>query len=151
MQVIIQKQVDKLGQPGDVKDVSAGYFRNYLFPRGLAEMATAAGLRNAEHIRARVMERQAKDRESFRAVAEAIQKDQWTILRKATDEGHLFGSVSEQDIAGLLAKKGYKLDEKFICIETHIKELGTYPITLKFDELLTGTFSLAVERDQSPS
>lgn len=149
MQVIIQKYVDKLGHPGDVKDVSAGYFRNFLFPRGLAQSATASGLRSAEHMRARRVQQQAKDQESFRALMNAIQKDRVVILRKATDEGHLFGSVTGQDITAVLARKGYQLDEKYINLETHIKELGTYPVTLKFDESLTGAFSLMVERDTS--
>lgn len=149
MQVILQKQVDKLGHPGDVKNVSAGYFRNFLFPRGLAQSATASSLKGAEQMRLHHAQQQVKDQESFRAFAEAIQKDQFIILRKATDEGHLFGSVTEQDIAALLAHKGYHLNEKHIHLETHIKELGTYPVLLKFDESLTGTFSLAVERDTS--
>ena len=147
MQIILQKPVEKLGHAGEVKDVSAGYFRNFLFPRGLAELATSAGLKRAEHTRAQVVKQQAKDRETFSSLLKALEKEQIVLLRKATDEGHLFGSVTEEDIQNALGKKGYKVDQKHIRLETHIKELGTYPAALYFDEAVTGSISITVERE----
>ncbi len=149
MQIILRKQVEKLGQAGDVKDVSSGYFRNFLFPRALAQLATVAGLEQAKRVRVDTAHRQIKEREMFIAHVDALQKEHVMILRKATNEGHLFGSVGEGDIASALAEKGHVFDEKHIHLETHIKELGTYPVTLKFDETITGTISITVERDSS--
>ena len=149
MQIILQKQVEKLGNAGDVKDVAAGYFRNFLFPQRLAQMATPVGLKTAEHIRARATQQETKDREAFQVLLDALQKEHIVMLRKATDEGHLFGSVSETDIAESFAAKGYKLDKKHISLEVHIKELGTYPVTLQFDESLKGSISITVEREPS--
>lgn len=147
MNVILLKPVEKLGRAGDVKDVSAGYFRNFMLPRGLAELATAAGLKRAELMRAKSVKQQARDREMFSALLKALGNEHIVLLRKATDEGHLFGSVTEEDIKNTLADKGYKIDQKHIHIETHIKELGTYPIVLKFEETIMGTISIAVERE----
>ncbi|OGZ43859.1 MAG: 50S ribosomal protein L9 [Candidatus Ryanbacteria bacterium RIFCSPHIGHO2_02_FULL_45_17b] len=151
MQVILRKQVEKLGHAGDVKDVSSGYFRNFLFPRGLAHLATAAGLEQAKRMQRDAAYQHAKDQEAFAMFLEALQKEQIVILRKATDEGHLFGSVTEADIVSALAGKGHNLDEKHIHLEAHIKELGTYPVTVIFDDMVTGIISITVERDQSPS
>ncbi|OGZ46874.1 MAG: 50S ribosomal protein L9 [Candidatus Ryanbacteria bacterium RIFCSPHIGHO2_02_FULL_45_13b] len=149
MQVILRKQIEKLGHTGDVKDVSAGYFRNFLFPRGLAQLATAAGLKQAERMRADAAQKQMKDRDAFTTLVGALQKERIVLTRKATEEGHLFGSVAQADIAGALGEKGYSLEEKQIVLEAHIKELGTYPILLKFDDAITGTISITVERDPS--
>lgn len=149
MQIILRKQVEKLGHAGDVKDVSSGYFRNFLFPRGLAQLATIAGLEQAKRLRVDMAQRHMKEREIFITIVDALQKEHIVILRKATDEGHLFGSVGEGDIASTLAKKGYTIDEKRIHLETHIKELGVYPVMLKFDETVTGAISINVERDSS--
>lgn len=149
MQVILRKQVEKLGHAGDVKDVSAGYFRNFLFPRGLADMATFAGLQQAERTRAAMAQKQAEDQDAFMVLLTKLQKESITLSRKATDEGHLFGSVTEEDIMTALKDKGYSFEEKQIVLETHIKELGTYPVVLKYNEAITGAISITVERDAS--
>lgn len=147
MQVILLKQIDTLGHVGDVKDVTDGYFRNFLFPRGLAQLATPAGLQQAERMRTRALKKRTTDKDEFLQLIGTLQKEHLGVLRKATDEGHLFGSVSEHDIMEILAAKGYRIDEKQISIEAPIKELGTYPILLKFDEGITGTISVTVERE----
>ncbi len=147
MQIILLKQVQKLGNRGDVKDVSAGYFRNFLFPRGLAELATNTRLKRAELMRAETAKQQVKDRQAFLALLKALEKEKIILLRKATNEGRLFGSVTQEDIQDALAQKGYKLDQKYIHLETHIKELGAYSVLLKFDEAITGSISITVERE----
>lgn len=147
MQVILLKQIDTLGQVGDIRDVADGYFRNFLFPRGLAESATPAGLQKAEHMRQRAAEKYAKDKDEFLARIARLQQERLVVLRKATDEGHLFGSVNEQDIAEILAPKGYQIDETHIRLSEPIKELGTYSISLLFDKTITGTISIVVERE----
>lgn len=146
MQVILQKQVDNLGGIGDIKDVAAGFFRNFLMPRGLAKLATPAGIKEAEVLRARVALQNVKDRENFFRILDALKNEHFFVLRKATPDGHLFGSVTEHDIAELLAQKGYVVLEKYIHLEHHIKALGTYSVVLQFDKDLHGPVLLAVER-----
>ena len=146
MQVILLKNVDAVGKIGDVKDVAAGFFRNFLLPRGLAKTATAAGIKEAEVLRARRASQDMKDREGFLKLLESLKNEQFIILRKATPEGHLFGSVSERDIMEFLAGKGYAVPEKHIHLDTHIKELGTFMVGLHFDGETQGTISLAIER-----
>ena len=146
MQVILQKRVDNLGGVGDIKDVAAGFFRNFLMPRGLAKPATPAGIKEAEVLRARSALQDAKEREHFQKILDALKNEHLVVLRKATLEGHLFGSVSEHDIAELLSQKGYTVLEKHIRLEDHIKALGTYSVVLQFDQDTQGPLLLAVER-----
>lgn len=146
MQVILQKQVDNLGGAGDIKDVAAGFFRNFLMPRRLAKLATPTGIKEVEVLRARVALQNAKDREHFLKILDVLKNEHLVVLRKATPEGHLFGSVTEHDVSELLSQKGYAVLEKYIHLEDHIKALGTYSILLQFDQDLQGPVLLAVER-----
>lgn len=146
MQVILQKQVDNLGGVGDIKDVAAGFFRNFLMPRGLAKPATPAGIKEVEVLRARVALQDTKDREHFLKILDALKNEHFIILRKATPEGHLFGSVTEHDVAELFTQKGYAVLEKHIRLEDHIKALGAYSVVLQFDQDTYGSVLLAVER-----
>ena len=146
MQIILRKQVEKLGHAGEVKDVSAGHFRNFLFPRGLAEPATPAGLKRAEGMRAQAALQLTKDKEVFTAFLQKLEKEYIVLLRKANEEGHLFGSVTEEDVAEALSQKGYQIEKDRIQMEIHIKELGTYPIVLKSHDI-SGSISVTVERD----
>lgn len=147
MQVILRKQVPSLGNAGDVKDVANGYFRNYLFPRGFAHAATLAGLLEAERVRARVLQQQIQQKGVFLNVVEKLRQEHLVIVRKATEEGHLFGSVTARDIKEFLSSKGYELEERIIYLDAPLKELGTYPVLLRLDETTQDTISLAVERD----
>ncbi|TSC80895.1 MAG: large subunit ribosomal protein L9 [Parcubacteria group bacterium Gr01-1014_29] len=146
MQIILLKQVDNLGGVGDIKDVAAGFFRNFLMPRGLAKPATPAGIKEVEVLRARAALQDAKDREHFLKILDALKNEHLVVFRKATPEGHLFGSVTEHDVAELLSKKGYADLEKYIRLEDHIKALGTYSVVLQFDQDSHGSLLLAVER-----
>lgn len=146
MQVILQKQVDNLGGIGDIKDVAVGFFRNYLMPRGLAKPATPAGIKEVEVLRARAVLQDAKDREHFLKILDALKNEHLVVLRKATPEGHLFGSVTEHDVSELLNQKGYAVLEQCIRLEDHIKALGTYSVVLQFDQDAHGSVLLAVER-----
>jgi large subunit ribosomal protein L9 len=146
MKVIFLKDIDKVGRVGDVKDVANGYFRNYLLPHKLAKQATPSSIREAEQNRAKQAQQYTHDREAFKTSLEQIKNQEFIVFRKATEEGHLFGSVTEHDITDLLAQKGFIVEEKHIIVEQSIKELGTYPITLQYDENISGTISLAVER-----
>jgi large subunit ribosomal protein L9 len=106
MKVILVQDVDKLGEIGDVVDVADGYGRNYLLPRGYAVAATARNKRQLEHeqrLREHRITRARKDAETF---AGTLQEVPCHFVRKAGEEGRLFGSVTVMDIAEKLKEAG---------------------------------------------
>ncbi len=135
MQIVLIKDVERLGSVGDVVDVKTGYARNYLMPHGFAATVTSANMRRVDLTRKKLEEaRQAEDRE-LAGVAERMKSASITIAAKANEEGHLFGSVSAAQIAEMLQAEGYKVDEKMIQLTEPIKEVGVVevPVQLKPD------------------
>ena len=118
LKVILRSDVSGLGKRGDIVEVSKGYVRNFLEPRGLAFAATDGAVSQAGAMRRSRDVKDAKDRESSAA--------------KAGPTGRLFGSVTEAEIAdAILAQTGIELDRKDIHIEEHIKEVGTHQATAR--------------------
>lgn len=137
MQVLLRKEVDRLGQIGDVVNVKTGYARNYLLTQGFAVPVTAANIRRVESEKQKHMEERKIFEQELDAMAERLKEVSITIPAKANEEGHLFGSVTAAQIATMLQGEGYKVEEKMIQITEPIKELGVVevPIQLKADLL----------------
>lgn len=131
MKLILLKDVKGQGKKGQVVNVSDGYARNFLLPRGLAEEATDSNM----HILNRQNEAERKKKlaetESAQKTAEELRNKEIKIFAKAGDGGRLFGAITSKDIAVEL-KKQYKveIDKKKIVSDT-IKQLGTYDVEIK--------------------
>ena len=142
---ILLQDVDELGERGTVVDVSAGYLRNYLLPRKLAEPATAASIRAAER-RQEAAERAkqlAEDR--ARESATLLGRTVLTIQQQAGDDGRLFGSVTTQDIADAIRDaRGIKLDRRRIHLEDPIKHVGTYMVDVEISDGVTAAVKTMV-------
>ena len=128
MKLLLLKEVQGLGAPGDLVNVSAGYARNFLLPRNLASEPTAQALRRVEAER----RRQVREVERLHKEAEDVAKDlvncSVNIPAKAGEGGHLFGSVGAADIAKALAAEGRRVEEAWLQLERPIKELGIYDV-----------------------
>ena len=148
MQVILLKHISGVGNPGEIKNVADGYFRNFLLPRALAKPATPASVKEAERIKEAAALKAARSREDFAKLLAAVQEETFAIARKANEEGHLFGSVTEKDIAEIVREKGYHVGEEHIRLESPLKTLGIHTIQLQFDHDLKGPISLTVERGE---
>src|SRR4051794_29717663 len=98
MKVILQREVEKLGAPGDVVNVADGYARNFLVPRGLAIQASKGAVRQAESLKRAHEERVAKGRKEAEAVAERLGSVTVKLQHRAGGEGKLFGSITAQDL-----------------------------------------------------
>jgi large subunit ribosomal protein L9 len=136
MQVLLRKDVERLGHIGDVVSVKTGYGRNFLLARGLAMPVTPGNIKRVEIERKKHdAERTILDQE-LAGAAERLKAVSITIAAKANEEGHLFGSVTPAQIAEMLLAEGFKIEEQMIQIEP-IKELGVVevPILLKADLL----------------
>lgn len=132
MKVILVEDVPQLGQVGDVVDVAAGYARNYLVPQSLAVKASTGALAEAEKKRHVREEADARVRVAAEGLAEALADTRVVVAANAGDEGRLFGSVSEVDIAEAVHKfTGIELDRAFIDLEAPIKEIGIHEVSIK--------------------
>ena len=131
MKVILKNNVAKLGSLGQVVEVSSGYARNYLFPRGLADVVTAGNLTKIEETKKVEAKNLAKHEEEAKVIAEKLEKISCTVKVKAGESEKLFGSVTTQDIVDAVKKEGVDLDKKLIELEKPIKELGLYHVSVR--------------------
>jgi large subunit ribosomal protein L9 len=133
MKIILQKPVDKLGDPGDVAEVSDGYARNYLIPRGLAIKAEKGALRHAEALQRAHLARSSKRKGEYETVAsKLIAAGPVSITAKAGDEGKLFGSVTAADIAAAVsAASGVEVDRKDVRLDEPIRSVGSHEVRIR--------------------
>ena len=142
---ILLQDVESLGERGAVVDVSAGYLRNYLVPRKLAETATQGSLEAATRRReaAERAEREAVDR--ARDNAALLGRTVLTIPQQAGDDGRLFGSVTTQDIADAIRDaRGIKVDRRKIHLDDPIRNVGTYMVVVEVADDVTATVKTMV-------
>jgi large subunit ribosomal protein L9 len=144
MQIILTKDVDTLGRAGDLLRVKPGYGRNYLLPRGLALLATAANIRQLEHHRREIAAQQAKVRAEHEANAAKLKEAVVSIPRKIGAEDKLFGSVSTKDIAAALAAQNVMIDRKLIKLSEPIKTVGEHDVEVRFSAEVSVTIKVQV-------
>jgi large subunit ribosomal protein L9 len=132
MRIILQRQVEKLGVPGDVVDVKDGYARNYLLPRGLAIPASRGAVKHAERLREAHDTRVVKARTEAETLAADLAKTRLRVASKAGEDGKLFGSVTAQHLADELSKAmGQPIDRKRIHLDEPIRSLGTHEVDVR--------------------
>jgi large subunit ribosomal protein L9 len=131
MLVILQKSVPNLGDVGDVVKVKDGFGRNYLVPRGFAVIADTKNTRRMEHQKRVVEATKAKALSEAEALGSKLSGTAVTITAKVGDEGKIFGSVTNRDIAEMLAAEGIEVDRKTIDIGDAIKTTGAYDVKVK--------------------
>lgn len=144
VQIILMKDVDNLGETGDVVDVKAGYARNYLLPSGIALEATPANLRRFEEEREHLVDRSTRELEKSEQLASAIEAESLSFERKAGEDGRLFGSVTSADIAASLAERGVMVDRHLIQLDEPIKQLGEYQVTVRLSAKVQPVVSVEV-------
>jgi len=130
MRIILQREVDKLGVPGDVVEVKDGYARNFLIPRGLAAPATKGGTRHAERLRSAHVARVEKAVVEAQALAERITATPLRIPARAGEDGRLFGSVTAADVAEALTGAGVAVDRKSVRLEDPIRSVGSHEVVV---------------------
>ena len=131
MKVILRRDVKGLGHAGDVKDVKNGYARNFLFPSGAAALADAGALKNWERHKDERDAREAGIRGEAEAMAARLRELKLEVAVKAGEKNRLFGSVTNVQIAELIAKEGIEVDRHAIHLRVPIKTLGDYKVDVK--------------------
>ena len=140
MKIILTKNVDNLGKIGDIKVVADGYARNFLLPKELAQTATAENVILVEKQKAKQREEEKKLTESYRKMAQSLDKAKINIQVKEKD-GKLFGSVGSKDIAKAILDKYFEIPEKSIILKEPIKKIGEYSVKI----ILPGNISTDIK------
>ena len=147
MKVLLIKDVYKLGRAGEVKKVAAGYGRNYLIPQGFAIPATKGAMQQAERISEKATERRAVLNEELSDVAEVLSGKKLTFSVKAGETGHLYGSVSNEDIIEAIQEK-YEISLEKRQVESEpIRQLGTYKVPVHLTMDLVPEITIVVHRE----
>ena len=145
MKVILLEDVKALGRKGEVKEVSDGYARNFLFKRQLAQPADKANLNSLHHELQLKVKREEAMKEKAMKQAAVLKDTTVTLQAKCGDKGRLFGSVTTADVAEALAAMGYQIDKKKIELPEQIKTIGKYSAIVKLYANLQVTIALEVE------
>jgi large subunit ribosomal protein L9 len=130
MELILIKPVANLGACGDVVKVAEGYARNYLLPKKLARPVSTSAAEQAAAAKRKVEKAEAERRQALQQVAERLAAASCTMAAAATEEGHLYGSVSPADVAKHLQADGFEVTEAMVKLDEHIKELGVFPVVV---------------------
>lgn len=144
MDVILLKDVEGLGEAGDIVDVKPGYARNYLTPRGLALRASKRNLAVAEEKKKVTRARKERVNIANQEIADSLAKVELTIEMQVGEEEKLFGSVTTQDIHKALLEKELDIDRQIILLEEPLKALGVYNIPIKVSDELQPEIKLYV-------
>lgn len=149
MKVILTKYHEKLGDIGDEVEVKAGYANNYLIPNDMAIPATSGNRNQMKIVKQAALKVEAKNIKEAEALAKEFEGLQLTFIVKTGEEGKLYGSITNKDIAEKIFKeKKTEIDRKKIDLEEHIKELGEYDIKLKLYKEVKAHIKVNVEPDK---
>ena len=148
MKVLLCEDINKLGWFGDIVEVNNGYARNYLLPQGLAKVATEGSIRSIAEEKIRRSEQRIQESNRLAEAAKAVEGAEAVVAAKANEQGHLYGSVTAEQIAANLREQGFQVANEVVHLPEHIKEVGTHTITLKFSDKLTTTVNLVVVPEQ---
>lgn len=144
MRVILLNDVENLGKKFEIKNVADGYAKNFLLPKGLAKMATKNAVLWAETQRDIAANASEQDLKRIQQLASSIDGQEIIIAVKTGEKNQLFESVNSQKIAEKLKEAGFEIDKKQIDIAEPIKELGEFPVKIKFSHNLEADIEVIV-------
>jgi large subunit ribosomal protein L9 len=131
MKVILRSNVDNLGRVGDVKEVAAGFARNFLLPRKLAEPASASALKYWEKGKEKRAALVSAEVKLAKELADKLSGVNLTFSMPASEEGKLFGSVGKTDVFKSLKAAGYDVPKNSVRLEPALKTTGEHEVELR--------------------
>jgi large subunit ribosomal protein L9 len=145
MEIILKKNVDKLGYKDDVVTVKAGYGRNFLIPQGYASLATESAKKAHAEVMKQKSHKESKVKEEAEAIAAKLEGLTVKVAAKVGEGGKIFGSVTTIALADALKAEGVEIDRKSLKIETEpVKELGVYKATANLHKEVLKSFDFEV-------
>ena len=146
MEVILLERVEKLGQIGDVVTVKNGFARNFLLPNKKALRANESNRKLFETNRTKIEADNASRRGEAEVASKTVDGKTITLIRQASNAGHLYGSVSARDLAELLAEDGAKLGRNQIVLDKPIKAIGLSEVRIALHPEVSVTIKVNVAR-----
>jgi len=148
MKVILLKDIPNTGKKHDIKEVSAGFARNFLFLKGLAIVADAESLKNLEAKKKADNQKAEQELKETEKIVAKLNGSEVEIKVKAGDEGQLFESINKQKIAEHLKEMGLNISKDQVDLEAPIKETGEFPVKLRFDHNLEADIRIIISKEE---
>ena len=148
MKVILMKDIENLGNEGDIISVKPGFARNFLLPKGLAINFSSHQLTKIENQLKQQERKIEREKESLSDILNQISGLEVSIKAKSEDNERLFGSVTKADIEQLLLEHNIQIDKKYIDLKSPLKTLGLHEVGVKFNSELSGSFKVNIEKEE---
>jgi len=148
MKIVLLEDIDKLGKKYEIKEVSDGYARNFLIPKGLAKLATPKNIKLAKIKKEKELRKAEEQLRRVQKMAAQIEGQEITISLKTGEKGQLFESVTSQMVSKKLAEMGFEIKKSQIEIPKPIKEIGEYPVKIDFEHGLEAEIKLIVTEEK---
>lgn len=147
MKVILTENVDGLGNIGELVNVKPGFARNYLLPRQFAVEANPRNVKEYEHQKREAQRKLEKRTQEAELIKNKIEKISCVVAHRASEDGKLFGSVTNMELAEKMAAAGVEIDRKKIVLAEPIKALGEHDVPVKLDAGVVATLKVTVEAE----
>ena len=147
MEIILREDFESLGQAGQVISVKDGYARNFLIPKGIAYLANEANKKQYENDVKQQAWRLNREKKTAETLATKLENVSCTISVQVGEEDKMFGSVTSQNIADVLATQGFEVDKRKILLEEPIKSLGIYSVPIKLHADVEATVKVWVVKE----
>jgi len=144
MKVLLIKDVKGLGKAGEIKNAKDGYARNYLIPKGFAKLATDEVIKQWQEEQKKKEEELKTELDKLNKLKEKIQNTKIIIKHKLGANGHLYGAITNKEVAEHLKEKGIEIDKKSIEMK-QIKAVGEYSVDIKLGHGIYAKLDLVVE------
>lgn len=146
MKVILKENIENLGRIGDIVKVAPGYARNYLLPKGFAAEANLKNTKALEHAKRQMEYKKNKVLEQAKQLAARIEGISLVLTHQAGEEGKLFGSVTNMELAEKLKAQGLEIDRKKIALAEPIKQIGEYQVPVRIHPELSANLKVNVAK-----
>ena len=151
IEVMLMDDVKKLGKSGQIVKVAPGYARNFLFPKGLASLATEAAKRRLKKLEAERAARAAEEKKAALEVARKLDKLEITVSAPTTDGKKLYGAVSVTDILGAIeANRGIKVERRQLELDDALREVGVYEPSIDLGHGVIVKFKITILDETAP-
>jgi large subunit ribosomal protein L9 len=145
MKIILQREVEKLGVPGDVVEVADGYARNFLLPKGMAIVASRGAVRHATSLQRAHHQRVEKAKVEAEGLAERLQAARLSVAHRVGEEGRLFGSITSADLADEIERAtGVSIDRRDIHLDEPIRSVGSHEVRVHLHADVNATLTVEV-------
>lgn len=151
MKLLLLKDVENLGEKGEIVTVKDGFGRNYLIPQRMAAIASDGIIRHHKEIERQRARKIAQAREDAESLKEQIESAKVVVAAKVGEEDRIFGTVTSQQIAVELGKQGFDVDRKDVELDEDIRMIGVYTATVKLQHGLSATLKVEVISDSGES